>query len=195
MVKTVAADAKSDGVNGAGSELTSEYKGMGADHSMVFSVNALVSVDVPEVPIAPRAATPNGELYVPASFPAVLTMTVGVPSSFRTDTDISSATAAGRERSFQRWEAAPADKGDVNMSLDSAGDWDQFKANEEKFGLKSDYDENLYTTTIDRSNPLYTMREREAARIARQIEGDVSGNAHMREERGHKDDGADEEEK
>ena len=81
------------------------------------------------------------------------------------------------------------------MSLDSTGDWDQFKANEEKFGLKSNYDENLYTTTIDRSNPLYAMREREAARIAREIEGDTSGNAHMREERGHWDEGVDEEEK
>ena len=124
---------------------------------------------------------------------ANLIVGAGVASSFRTDTDISGATL-GRERGFQRWEA-PADKPGVDMSLESAGDWDQFEANEKKFGIKSTFDENLYTTAIDRSNPLYQIREREAARLAREIETDTSGNAHMREERGHKDDGADEEEK
>ena len=81
------------------------------------------------------------------------------------------------------------------MSLESSGEWDQFKANEERFGLRSDYDENIYTTQIDKKNPLYAMREREAERIAREIEGDVTNNTHMREERGFKDDGLDEEEK
>ena len=82
------------------------------------------------------------------------------------------------------------------MSLESSGgEWDQFKANEERFGVKSDYDENIYTTKIDRNNPLYAMRERKAALIAREIEGDLSTNAHMREERGFRDDGLDEEEK
>ena len=82
------------------------------------------------------------------------------------------------------------------MSLESAGDWDQFVANEQQFGVRSDYDENLYTTRIDRSNPLYPMRLAEADRIAREIEADSSTNAHMREERGQgEDDGADDEEK
>ena len=83
------------------------------------------------------------------------------------------------------------------MSLESVGDWDQFKANEQRFGVKSDYDENLYTTPIDRSNPLYRMREAEAERITREIEGNTSNNAHMREERGvpQEDDGMDEEER
>jgi PAB1-binding protein PBP1 len=75
------------------------------------------------------------------------------------------------------------------------GGWDQFKANEQRFGLKSDYDENLYTTQIDRKNPLYAMREREAERIARDIESQTSTNAHIREERGIMDDGDDEEER
>lgn len=84
----------------------------------------------------------------------------------------------------------------VDLSLDSnTGGWDQFKANEEQFGLKSDYDENLYTTQIDRSNPLYLIRARDAERIARDIEGQESTNAHIREERGLIDEDADEEEK
>lgn len=58
------------------------------------------------------------------------------------------------------------------MTLDSTGEsWDQFQANEQKFGLKSDYNENIYTTTIDKSNPLYRQREAEAERIAQEIEG------------------------
>ena len=82
------------------------------------------------------------------------------------------------------------------MSLEhSSGTWDQFLANEQRFGLKSDYDENIYTTRIDKSNPLYRMREAEAARIAREIEGSAITNPHMREERGmiHEDDDLDEE--
>ena len=83
------------------------------------------------------------------------------------------------------------------MSLESAagGDWDQFKANEQMFGVKSNYDENIYTTRIDRNNPQYAIRAREAERIAREIESDVSANPHIREERGHKDEGLDEESK
>lgn len=83
------------------------------------------------------------------------------------------------------------------MSLESSstGGWDQFKANEERFGLRSDYDENIYTTTIDRQNPQYAKRAMEADRIAREIEGSASNNAHMREERGLADEGQDEEEK
>lgn len=63
------------------------------------------------------------------------------------------------------------------------------------FGLKSDYDENIYTTTIDKNSPLYAMRERDAARIAREIESSTSGNSHMREERGQQVEGIDEETK
>ena len=83
------------------------------------------------------------------------------------------------------------------MSLESGGEWDQFKANEQRFGLTSDYDENIYTTRIDKSHPLHRMREAEAERIAREIEGDTSTNVHIREERGirHEDDGMDEEER
>ena len=83
------------------------------------------------------------------------------------------------------------------MSIESGGEWDQFKANEQRFGLTSDYDENIYTTRIDKSHPLHRMREAEAERIAREIEGDTSTNAHVKEERGVRleDDGIDEEER
>lgn len=50
--------------------------------------------------------------------------------------------------------------------------------------MKSDYDENIYTTTIDRSNPSYREREARAQRLAQEIEGSSAGSAHIREERG-----------
>ena len=77
------------------------------------------------------------------------------------------------------------------------GAWDQFKANEQLFGLKSDYDENIYTTPIDKSNPSYREREAAAKRIAQEIERTSTNSAHVREERGimDEDGGPDEEEK
>ena len=83
------------------------------------------------------------------------------------------------------------------MSLEGPGDWDQFAANEQRFGVKTDYDETIYTTKIDRSGPLYRMRELEAERISREIVADTSSNTHLREERGlqNEDDGTEEEAK
>ena len=87
------------------------------------------------------------------------------------------------------------------MSLEStgesAGGWDQFQTNEQRFGLKSDYDENYYTTRIDTSHPLHQIREQNAERIARAIESETPVNVHVREERGlhTENDGLDEEER
>ena len=100
------------------------------------------------------------------------------------------------ERDLQRWE--PSVTADSGLSLEtSSGPWDQFQVNEQRFGLKSDYDENIYTTRLDRSRPDYRQREAEARRIAQEIEGSSTNNNHTREERGliNEDDGLDEEEK
>ena len=121
---------------------------------------------------------------------------LGTNSTFRTDTDIS-ANASKGERPLQPW--VPDAGAEVDLSLESSGrgDWDQFEANSRLFGAASTYDENLYTTQIDRSAPSYSRREAEAARIAQEIEGTSSTNPHMREERGQaiENDGEDEEDK
>lgn len=81
----------------------------------------------------------------------------------------------------------------------AGGGWDQFAANEKLFGVKSDYDENIYTTTLDRSHPEYQRLEAAAAKIAAEIEGQSTAglNAHVAEERGITvdDSGMDEEDK
>jgi hypothetical protein len=86
------------------------------------------------------------------------------------------------------------------MSLGDSGEtgWDQFAANEKSFGVRSDYDESIYTTAINRNNPDYRRRQAEADRIAREIEGSAPANAHVAEERraeARQDDAGDEEDK
>eukprot|EP01018_Ginkgo_biloba_P022916 Gb_33048 [translate_table: standard] len=61
--------------------------------------------------------------------------------------------------------------------------WDQFETNKALFGVKSTFDEELYTTKLERG-PQMRDREREAYRIAREIEGQATKNFHLAEERG-----------
>ncbi|KAI3455605.1 hypothetical protein Pfo_012268 [Paulownia fortunei] len=66
--------------------------------------------------------------------------------------------------------------------------WDQFEANETLFGVKSTFNEELYTTKLERG-PQMTELEREALRIAREIEGEETLDLHLAEERGIQLDG------
>uniref|UniRef100_A0A7N0TWI7 LsmAD domain-containing protein n=1 Tax=Kalanchoe fedtschenkoi TaxID=63787 RepID=A0A7N0TWI7_KALFE len=58
-----------------------------------------------------------------------------------------------------------------------------FQANEALFGVKSTFDEELYTTKLERG-PQTRELEREALRIAREIEGEETHDLHLAEERG-----------
>ena len=119
---------------------------------------------------------------------------------FQTDSSISGGRF-GEQRELKRWQ--PDAPEDVDGSLEKSTDnrpWDQFAANEEKFGLKTDYDENIYTTAIDRSAPSYKARMANADRLARQIERSAPASSHVAEERvmdyvGGADGGQDEEDK
>lgn len=53
----------------------------------------------------------------------------------------------------------------------SAGAWDQFETNKRLFGTETTWDENLYTTKLDKSAPDYKKKEREADRLAAEIMG------------------------
>ena len=119
----------------------------------------------------------------------------GLTVGFRTDADISGNTVMP-ERDLQRWE--PTNTTDANLSLEgSGGAWDQFQVNEQRFGVKSDYDEDIYTTRIDRTRPDFQQRAAQARRKAQEIEGTSTNNIHTLEERGmiDEDDGLNEEEK
>lgn len=60
--------------------------------------------------------------------------------------------------------------------------WDQFEANEKLFGVKSTFDEELYTTRLERG-PQTRELEKEASRIAREIEGEDTEDLHLAEVR------------
>ncbi|KAG5734677.1 hypothetical protein E4T56_gene18681, partial [Termitomyces sp. T112] len=106
-------------------------------------------------------------------------------NAFRTDTDIS-ANKITRERELQQWSAGPdgplpAD--DDTFAITGNTAWDQFAVNEKLFGLKTDFDENLYTTKLDRSAADFKERERHAQRIANEIISATTNNPHIAEER------------
>ncbi|RDB26295.1 Uncharacterized protein C21B10.03c [Hypsizygus marmoreus] len=110
--------------------------------------------------------------------------------TFRTDTDISQKKGAGRERELQQWSAGPDATGGGGLGDDdtfgpgsSGTAWDQFAVNEKLFGVKTQFDENLYTTKLDRSAADFKERERQAQRIANEIIGAATSNPHIAEER------------
>jgi len=134
-------------------------------------------------------------------------------SAFRTDTDISqkkSSTAGGggKERELQAWvpssDALPArpaggvgDEDTFGLGANGNSSWDQFYTNEKLFGVKASFDEDVYTTKLDRNAPDFKDRERKAQKIANEIIGATTNNPHIAEERGLvvDDSGADEEDK
>ncbi|KAK7050965.1 poly(A)-binding protein binding protein [Paramarasmius palmivorus] len=141
-----------------------------------------------------------------ASGPADAKLTNG--DSFRTDTDISQRKQGGTERELQAWQA-PVDAPTTTSSTAGAiGDditfgpgsgntsWDQFSVNEKLFGIKASFDEDLYTTKLDRTAADYKERERKAQKIANEIINSATTNTHIAEERGQFDDsGLNEEDK
>lgn len=150
------------------------------------STQAPEKTKLPSPPPTQAPAPPQAEVYKPPK-----------RSEFRTDKDISSSFQF-RERELQRWTP---DDDSLAMSLEepsgNSGAWDQFKVNEEKFGVESTYDEHLYTTKIDKNTKDYNERLERAQRLAREIEGQSTTDRHVLEERGAlvDDSGLDEEDK
>lgn len=164
----------------ANGQTSDEYTGTGESYVMSFDMSDVADFNVNNVVLdKTQAKGQNGT------------------SGFRTDADISGNLAI-RERNLQKWEPS---EHDTSLELESGGSsgWDQFATNERMFGVKSNYDENMYTTTIDRSNPQYAQRAARAERLAREIESSTATNTHIREERGGQgvpdDQGLDEEDK
>lgn len=60
--------------------------------------------------------------------------------------------------------------------------WNQFEVNETLFGVKSTFDEELYTTKLERGPKMRDL-EREAMRLAREIEGEETLDLHLAEVR------------
>lgn len=120
-------------------------------------------------------------------------------AGFQTDTDISGGLSGAR-RELQPWvpdapEAAPLSNGagrangangpspgpGAGAARDSetfgapggghGKGWDQFETNARLFGTKTSYQEEIYTTKLNRSGADYKKREKEAERLASEIMG------------------------
>ncbi|KAF6757278.1 hypothetical protein DFP72DRAFT_252604 [Ephemerocybe angulata] len=122
--------------------------------------------------------------------------------TFRTDTDISAKKGLARERELQAWvpsidNSLPSTDEDTFGAAAMTTSWDQFSANEQLFGVTVNFDEEVYTTKLDRNAPDFKERERKAQRIANEIMGTATTNSHIAEERGHEvdDSGVNEEDK
>ena len=130
--------------------------------------------------------------------------------AFKTDTDISNKPGLRKERELTAWASenpSPAPGVTFGTHGDdvtfgpgaSNGSWDQFATNEKLFGVKTSFDEEVYTTKLDRSGPDFKERERKAQQIANEILGvspidprvrcdlifqqSTTNSAHVREER------------
>ncbi len=132
------------------------------------------------------------ELHAP-HFPNVL-QSVNRPSGFVTDSEIS-GVAPGTSRTLERVNSAwvaplSAKSGSGSGQMGSLGTsstthgkkWDQFEANEKLYGVKASFDENLYTTQLDKTSLTWNQQYR-AGQMAREIESKESHNPHIREER------------
>ena len=96
-------------------------------------------------------------------------------SGLQTDTDISSSTSTPH-RELKPWQPdSEASRDADTFALNGpAKPWDQFETNSRLFGATTNYDEELYTTKLDRSRADFKTREKEAQKLADEILG-VSG--------------------
>ena len=154
-----------------GTASTDHLVGEGEDFAMAFDVNDTLDLSVAGLSFgSSQARAANGK--VPWNSAQTRSDSGTVGSAFRTDTEISGHLDM-RERTLQRWEPGPDDKVDLSLGGNDGlghGTWDQFAANEKLYNVRSDYNEDLYTTSIDKTNPQYKQRLAEAERIAREIE-------------------------
>ena len=74
--------------------------------------------------------------------------------------------------------------GSLESGLSTTGQqWDQFEANERMFGTTSSYNEDIYTTTINRNDPGYKAKVALAERLQREINSTAPATSHVAEER------------
>ena len=110
-------------------------------------------------------------------------------SEFQTDTaikkhgDMSYLSGRNLQSLDSSW-LEPSGDMSLEGKSNSGKTWDQFEANKRLFNVKDTYDENLYTKRLDLKS-MTAEQIAQADRMAREIEGTLSSNIHLQEERGH----------
>ncbi|GMH57161.1 hypothetical protein TL16_g02303 [Triparma laevis f. inornata] len=115
---------------------------------------------------------------------------VHAKDEFKTDTEISKMRVKDNELVSAGSEWLSAGDGGLEENSHKTGSWDQFTANESKFGVKTTFDENLYTTKLNNTKISDDDRRR-AEKLAKEINSssNLAGNMHVMEERGFKVEG------
>ena len=90
---------------------------------------------------------------------------------------------------MQKWAPETSDdlsgmllESDAASKGRSSTKWDQFAANQQLFGTATSYNEDLYTTKLDKGASAISIQE--AERLAAEIQGGATSNRHMADERG-----------
>ncbi|XP_038995284.1 polyadenylate-binding protein-interacting protein 3-like [Hibiscus syriacus] len=103
------------------------------------------------------------------------------------DSVISQSRHVGMERELEPWVPDKDYPQCPELENIFAGswnrNWDQFETNQKLFGVQSTFNEDLYTTKLERG-PQMRELEKEAMGIAREIEGEETQDLHLAEERG-----------
>lgn len=87
---------------------------------------------------------------------------------FKTDAEISKRKTQ-QDRELQKWEPEEDGHG-VGLEDTQSGNWDQFKINEQKFGVRTTYDEHLYTTKVPHTSELTEAEVRRAEKLTKELE-------------------------
>ncbi|KAK1350584.1 hypothetical protein LUQ84_000812 [Hamiltosporidium tvaerminnensis] len=72
-----------------------------------------------------------------------------------------------------------------SFNVKESKNWDQFKANEQLFGIKSSFDESQYTVVLDKNSEFYKKNVEHAKKLAQEILSKKCTDRHRMEERGH----------
>ncbi|KAJ8445563.1 hypothetical protein Cgig2_012451 [Carnegiea gigantea] len=159
-------------VSSRGQRAASDSVGKAPPKTLIIPAHALVQVVAKDVPI-----TSNGQSNE---------LQGGKQQEIMLDSYISQSRHVELGKELQPWMPDEDDLQcpELENIFDSpwTGSWDQFKVNETLFGVKSTFNEELYTTKLERG-PQMRKLEEEALRIAREIEGEETHDLHLAEER------------
>jgi hypothetical protein len=123
--------------------------------------------------VANAGAPVQEHLFIPAQN---IASCVPAQGGFRTDGDIS-AGANTNNAARPAWSGAPppanpnanVDELTFGSGASATQPWDQFQANETMFGVVTSFNEETYTTALDRNAPDFKEKERKAEIIAKEI--------------------------
>ncbi|OQR95511.1 hypothetical protein THRCLA_07801 [Thraustotheca clavata] len=146
----------------------------------------------PLVPVSPQknakipkqpAVNTNQPAAVNPKQPAVNANQLAINASFNAaPPSAAAATGALVGRELQQWQP---DQGDTitteGLEGDNCSEWDQFETNKRLFGVQSGFDENIYTTPLNKGTE---EQNQQAERLANEILSQRSSNKHVMEERG-----------